>query len=295
MLFVAPIAIACFPVLAQAQCLPGDHLIGEDAYNYYCSARTCSELGEQIQRDEEALRRQQKSIEDSSLELQDWTKRNAAAEKEALKEASSFLVNSTIGALGEHFQDKLDALEKEFGRRGPTGETWSRKLERARELEARYAHLSAITDGIKVAEYPGTDVSDAWAKLKEWAHAAGKDANVIEATIKEFKRDPEVRSILEESGLDFAADGLKLALAPLAQDSLDFAKFAVTYGYDVASWGASRARIVQNIALDERNLASVCALSRELKITVRNHNICLGRYPDPKDPSPEAQKCANAR
>jgi hypothetical protein len=277
-----------------AQCNPGDHLIGEDADNYYCSAKTCAELDGQIQKDEEALRRQQKFIEDSNQELQDWTNENSKAEKEALKHASEFLVDSTIGALGEHFQAKLDRVEREFTQRAPMGETWNRKVEKVRELDARYAHLSAITDGIKLAQYPGMDVSDGWLKLKKWAHGAGEDTNVIDSTFKQFKKDPEVRKILTDSGLDFISDGLQLALKPFAQSSFDFAKFAEKYGYDAASWAASRARIMQNIALDERNMTAVCALSRQLKITVHNHNICLGKYPGPKDTSPESQQCANA-
>jgi len=50
----------------------------------------------------------------------------------------------------------------------------------------------------------------------------------------------------------------------------------------------------KSIALDERNLTAVCGLSRQLKITVRDHNICLGKYPNPKEPPAEAQKCGKA-
>lgn len=84
---------------------------------------SCSEIKQQLARDQEAMHRQQKSIEQGQAELLEWTKKNGEAQKATLKRATSFLVDSLAGKLGEFTEGKLAKLEANFKKRAPLGET----------------------------------------------------------------------------------------------------------------------------------------------------------------------------
>jgi|ERR1035437_606695 hypothetical protein len=97
-----------------------------------------------------------------------------------------------------------------------------------------------------------------------------------------------------DHGFEFSADTLKEALSiPILRQSLDLGQFISDYGYDSTKWELSRERIEQNLALDDKNLYAECVLSRHLRITVRDYNICKGKMPDDDAQRPEAIVCVD--
>jgi hypothetical protein len=102
-----------------------------------------------------------------------------------------------------------------------------------------------------------------------------------------------MRRAFTDHGLDFSADTLKQALSlPFLGEGLNLGEFLlVDYGYDAAQWESSRERIVQQLALSDKTLYSECLLSRQLRVTMRNVNICHGRMPIAGSLRPEDTKC----
>jgi hypothetical protein len=290
-IILAIVTFVGVPALAMAQCRPGDHLIGEDAKSYYCSRSSCSELKGQLENDKEALRRLQKNILDTNGELKNWTKENNEAAKSAFTRAVRLLHDAVLGSLQDLSENKLTLVRKEFQRRAPSGQTWQRLLERARELESRKAKLSGIIDGLKISQYPFSNLTSAYADLKNWAKDAQLESDQISDILQEMRKDPEGARILDENKLTFASDTLKLALQPFTARSLAVGEFFVGYGYDAMAWVKSRQRIVQNIENQETNRIAICKLSAQLKRTVRDQNICAGRYPEPGSVVPSAEDC----
>jgi hypothetical protein len=279
------------PAVAIAQCRPGDVLIGEDTNYYYCSRTSCSQLKGQLESDKEALRRLQKNIMDTNGELQNWTRENNQAAQSAFKRAALFLHDALLGALENLSEQKLETVTKEFQRRSPSGQRWDRLIERARELEKQTARLSGIIDGLKLSQYPFSNLTSAYADLKNWAKDANVASDQISDIFREMMKDPEGAKILRENGLSFLSDTLKLALQPLVARPLALGEFFAGYGYDAMDWVKSRQRIVQSIENQETNRIAVCKLSAQLKKTVRDQNICAGHYPEPGSAVPSPEDC----
>ena len=284
-------SMVIWPTWSIAQCQPGDHLIGEDARNFYCSSRTCAQLSGQLESDKEALRRLQKNILDTNEDLKNWTKENNAAAQSAFNRAGTLLHDALLGSLAEMSQHKLDLVKKELQRRAPFGQTWQRLLERAQELDKRKAKLSGIADALNLSQYPFSNLTSAYADLKTWAKDAQRESDAISTIFAEMRKDPEGAKILKEIGLAFVSDGLKLALRPLVAQSLAMGEFFVNYGYDATAWVKSRTLIVQNVENQEKNLIAVCKVSAQLKRTVQDYNICKGEYPAAGSVVPSPADC----
>jgi len=291
MSFAISLSIAILPSVVRAQCRPGDHLIGEDAKNYYCSKKTCKELDEQLVRDKQALGDLENLIQTTNDELKSWTKNNNAAAEGAFRHAATFLHDSLLGKLEDISQSRLEKVEQEFARHAPYGDRWQRLLEESRQLESQTARLNGAIDGLKLSQYPFSNLTTAWTDLKDWATKVGRNGDTVSATLEEMRKDPEGAAILRENRLSFASDGLKLALAPVLARNLSMGEFFVNYGYDAFSWEKSRQRIMQNIENQNANLIAVCKLSEQLKKTVRDNNVCHGKYPAPDAAIPDTAKC----
>jgi hypothetical protein len=231
-------------------------------------------LQQQIASDQEAMRRQQKSIGQGQAELADWTNKNDEAQKDALKRAQDFLVDSLTAKLGEFGEGKLATLEANLEKRAPLGETWQRKIQKVQEFSSADARLSGAIDGIKLAGFTGA-AADGWRKCKEWAAKNRKDEETLDAILAEWQRDPELKQILQESGINtFSGSlGFSKALAPWGT-ALDFGHFLVGYGYDATGWALSKKRIDQQIANRDQDLKAVDALKKQIERTMVELKAC---------------------
>ena len=297
-----PIRVAILSLLAavpsvafgDGPCRPGDTLIGETAQNYYCSHATCHDLGAQLSRDQRALENLRRSINSSNTELGEWTKQNARAEKAALEHAKFFLVETVLSGVTANRETKFDDIEKDIRRADPMGTTIETKLLKIVNFQKSYASLVTQIAALKAAEYPGMDIYKSWADFKERAARLGKETQVLSATWDQLATDPETRQAFREHGLEFSADTLKQALSvPVLRQSIDLGQFLSDYGYDAAKWEVSRELIMQNVALDDKSLYAECKISRHLRITVRDYNICKGKMPDDTAPRPEDIVCVD--
>lgn len=238
------------------------------------AAINCGKMEQQLARDQEAMHRQQKSIERGQAELVDWTKKNDDAQKTALKHATSFLVDSLLAKLGEFPEGKLAKLEADFKKRAPLGETWQRKIQKVQDFRAAEARLSGAVDGIKLASFTGAG-ADGWREAKEWATKNGKDGETLDAILAEWQRDPEIQQIIKESGISTFSAGLGFSktFAPWGT-ALDFGQFLVGYGYDASDWTLSKNRIEQQIANRDQDLKAVETLKMQIERTVVKVRAC---------------------
>ena len=288
--------LACLSLFAfgDSPCRPGDTLIGETAEFYYCSHVTCPELGAQLGRDQHALRTLRDTIQGSNAELEAWTKANDVAQKKALEHAKYFLIESVLSGITANREGQLAAIEKDIRRADPMGTTITTKLLKVANFRKSYARLATQIALLKAAEYPGMDIYKTWADFRERAAKLGKETQVLAATWDQLATDPEMRHAFMEHGFEFSADSLKQALSvPVLRQSLDLGQFLVDYGYDATQWELSRERIEQNLALDDKVLYAECKLSRRLRITVRDYNICRGKMPAENAPRPEDSVCVD--
>lgn len=289
--FVGLVAHA-LPGAAIAPCRPGDHLIGEDANAYYCSRRSCGDLKSQLERDKTALERQKKSFEDTSRELDRWGKENNKAAQDAFKHATLLLHDSVLGSLERLTRVRIEEMRKSIWRNpGPTGLTFARLVEKSQEMDRKSARLHGLADALTLSQYPFSNLTTAYADLKNWAAEIHSNAEGVTAIIAEMRQDPDGRKALAESGLSFVSDGLKLRLGPLVAQSLALGEFFVNYGYDASAWVASRNRIMQNLGNQDAQRIALCKLDAQLHQTVRDHNICQKRYPAPNTRIPRASDC----
>ncbi len=245
-----------------------DYAAAVEAFNHEAD---CLGIRSQLHRDQAAMRRQMKSIEKGNAELEEWKKANEQAAKDALEKAEKFLLDSLTAGLGKLADEKLKAIEEEFRKRGPEGETWRRKLEKVADLRKRKARWSGVSDGIKLIDLAkvGVPAKDAFDKLKSKAREAEDEGNAIDAIIKEFNRDPEAREIIKEAGLETVGEGLKATLKPWRGNAVSMADFLVNYGLDAKAWNDSRLRIQQQLAVRDRDHAAVTMLDRQIKRTVK--------------------------
>lgn len=273
------------------KCHPGDYLIGEDSRFIYCSKMTCGQLETQLEQDKHALRREQATILATSNELKGWTAANQKAQAAALLEAKRALRDAVLGFLEDWRAGKLDKLEAEFRKRAPLGETWNTKLKKVQDFRSRAARLNGQIDGLKLSQYPISNIKDATDDVQRWARETNREVDRLMDEFQQLNADPEGHAIFVEIGAKFSVDSLKLVLDPLLARTFDFASFLVNYGYDAMAWDKSRARIVQNVENESLHLRAVCKLSEQLKATLRDVAICHGGYPDPSQPVPDPAKC----
>jgi hypothetical protein len=285
--------VAFFPAVANSQCRPGDVVIGKteegEFYRYYCSSRSCAQLGDQLTRDRQALERHQKNIADTNADLQEWTAANEKAASDAAKKAIYLLYDASLGKVEAWRGDRLRKVYDAMAR--PQGQRWGRLLERAHELESQAARLNGQIDALKLGQYPLSDLQTTWIEIRDWAAKTAREGERLDEIVLEMNKDPEGANALREAGLGLVSNGLKLALKSALAAQLTFGEFFVDYGYNALAWTESRQRIMQRIGNQEANLLATCKLSEQHKKTVMDVGICGGRYPAPNVQMPDPARC----
>lgn len=291
-LLALALVMACLQcVEARAQCRSGDYLIGEDEHRYYCSSKSCADLEAQSVQDRRALDRLQKSISDVNAELKEWTKANKKAAQDAVKVALDALYDAALAQMQTLAEGKLERVQEEFARRAPYGERWQAMLEKVVTLRSQSARLHATIDGLKLGQYPLSNIESAWIEIRDWAAETGKQSEGIATTLRELRKDPDGADILREAGVDFASDGLKAIVDPLLGGSLTLGDFFVKYGYDATAWKISYRRITEEVDNQEVNRIAMCKLSLQYKKTVTELGICHGQYPVANAIVPDPASC----
>lgn len=289
-----PLVMAPSLAFGDGPCRPGDTLIGESARYYYCSRVTCADLGVQLGKDQHALKTLRESAFASNSELEAWKRENYAAQRQALEDAKHFLVDSALSSITASREAKLESIEKDIDRADPMGTTVNAKLLKIANFRRSYAKLVTQIAALKIVEYPGMDIYRTWDDFKQRAANVGKETQVLASTWDKLASDAEVQRAFRDHGFEFSANTLKQALSiPILRQSLDLGQFLSDSLYDWTKWELSRERIEQNLALDDSNLYAECVLSRHLRITVRDYNICKGKMPDDNAQRPEAIVCVD--
>ena len=292
--------LVLWPAAAQDAapgCRPGDREIGRqetaDEIIVYCSRISCDQMAAHLRQDMEAQRRLMHSMEENNADLEDWAKRNEAAQQAAFKDATDALFRSLLSFSAARVDAKIVRLQNELNRSGPEGETLAARLARARAFEAAYARWSGISDGLKIGVAQGVTAADTWVSLQQWAAKAQPASNAMLAAWNDISNDSKLRGLLRNEGLDFAFQTLKQGLSPLLSGSFSMAKFLLNYGYDAGAWNASRQQILQRSQQADQNLLAECKLARLIEIDVRNLNVCNHRLPAPEAPDPEDIRCSS--
>lgn len=240
------------------------------------------DLERQLERDQEALRRMQKTIELTLKELEEWSAANQEAEKAAL------LLG--IKALGGTMATKLEKLSKSAS----AYQGWVTRY--AKQLQSRNVNVQVVGEklslalrgyvGAAAAAKTGTAIStglkaeEIWKLFKDGMGTVLAMKSKSDATVKELLADPQLKAVFTE---DKAGWELAQSLLTLASESEEaekllgpqfaLASFIVDYGYEATKWTLSRNRILQradpekDATVIEAELKSIDALKRQIEST----------------------------
>lgn len=276
---------------AAGPCPPGFTLIGQDPDYYYCSRYSCDRLPAQIRQDQKALRRQMRTDQENSRQLQEWGKEEERAKNAALRHLAEYLTAVATEGMSHHLEEKLKHMQVNLSRTEAPSKTLTAKLRKIRKFLFRADHLKKTIDAIRKAEGPAFTTGEAWVHVMEQARAANDQIKGVVEAWRELQKDGQINDVLKEEGLEFTLTGLKEALGPITGPSVEVGEFLVKYGYDWTAMWKSRQRILAGLANGDQARVAECKLDRVLKLHVYNLNICQGRLPTKSTPNPAALKC----
>lgn len=244
----------------------------------------CIEIEQQLHRDQEALRRQNASIQAGQRELAEWTEANKAAQRQALKVGVQALFGGWAKQLqaregaARSFQAWLTRYDQQLRNQGVPIEALQPKIAHA----LRGYHL-ATTDVLLGQSIDATLLANAaWELVRQRAGAVALNQAAGDTAIREALRDPRLRRFVETNP-DVEAE-LHASMVVLAAESKELTKvlgpaaalasFVVDYGYSAKDWWESKERIVQQYNLTDDALRAVNALHTQLKRTVDELHRC---------------------
>jgi len=243
----------------------------------------CERVAQQLERDKEALRRQQKTNEMGLNELDEWTRANQEAEKQALGAGVKLLLQTFAldadaqAHSARSFKGWLTRYEKEITERGVPFEALQANIERAysgyvnASIAARADHL--INEAL--------DARELWDLLRsELGPVADKKA-ASDLAVREALENPVLKALIDKDqpGGAFAKSLLSMAarskdLEKIIGPQVELATFVGDYGYAATKWTASRNRILQQAGLADKELEAVDSLKGQIECTVRKLKQC---------------------
>jgi len=239
----------------------------------------CKQIGEQLERDKEAVRRYQKTIEMGQEELRKWTERNDEAQRNALMRAFSFLIDGTLAfamesdAVINGLKGAIAKYEKQLRQQGREIDPFQyKKLE---DLGKRKLTLELAAQSAKSIKDKKEKVEIAWHYFTSNTKTADEEMSAIGQILNSFDEDPILFSILEKEGLMPLVNKLKTRkLFPKKPYLINTGEFLFDYGYHATEWLQSRARIIQHYNLADNQLKAVDALGEQLKKTMEALKSC---------------------
>ncbi len=255
----------------------------------------CSPFERQLDRDRLALMRQQQSIVEGTQELDEWTKANEDAQREALRAGIKLFVDAAARKL-EHAAAAARTFDEFFRTHNVPLVLLSRtdarvKVERAYEAYRRASVAARGAGALKA----GLLADDLWQSFKHEITLVAHIEADADAAVRQVVNDPDLRAYLraDDRGAVVLSDVLTSLISlgaqsttaakwfgPLVDPATSLASFIVDYGYDATKWYQSRQRILQQAQLSEMHLAAVAALKKQVERTVGKLQECRKRPAD---------------
>lgn len=241
------------------------------------------ELERQLERDQEALRRMQKTIELSLKELEEWSAANQEAEKAALllgiKSLGGIMATKLekLSHSASAYQERIARYDKQLKSRNVNVQIVGEKLSLA--LRGYVGAAAAAKTGTTIST--GLKAEEIWKLFKDGMGTVLAMKSKSDAAVKELLTDPQLKAVFTE---DKAGWELAQSLLTLASESEEaerllgpqfaLASFIVDYGYEATKWTLSRNRILQradpkkDATVIEAELKSIDALKRQVELTI---------------------------
>jgi hypothetical protein len=240
----------------------------------------CADVGPQLKRDQEALRRQRQANESGLRELAGWEDENEKAQQAAVTVAKHALIDGTIDHFIDRFGERAKELQEQLDKKP------IRRADRwfVHDLAGRINEINRLKNASEMLKI----AHGSWQSFELWneLHELHERAHVTAVDVGGF-----VRKLAENRFVDEAAKKALLAAAndferkiieanfPPATDAIKLGNFLVDYGYEAWRWTASRNRILEQNRLTEEELKAVTALSCQVERTVTRLNECQGTKP----------------
>ncbi len=245
----------------------------------------CADFRSQLDRDLDAMRRQQATNAMGFRELDEWTKQSQEAQKAAITLGAKTLLGSLADKLetkersAAAFQGWLTRYEKQIRDKGVPIESLRGKIETA--MRGYVAAKVQAKSGVAINA--ALDVAGAWEQLTTFAGAIATTQAKSNAAVKSALDDPMFKTFVntDATARDAARTFLDMALE--SDELKKFAPgysvltFAVDYGYEATKWTTAYNRIVQQNNLAGEQLKAVDALKKQIERTTQSLKACQAR------------------
>lgn len=245
----------------------------------------CSDFRAQLDRDLDAMRRQQATNAMGFRELDEWTKQSQDAQKAAITLGAKTLLGNVADKLeakersAAAFQGWLTRYEKQVRDKGVPIESLRGKIETA--MRGYVAAKIQAKGGVAVNA--GLDVAGAWEQLTTFAGAIATTQAKSNAAVKAALDDPAFKAFVNTDATARDAARTFLDMAIESDELKKFAPgygvltFAIDYGYEATKWTTAYNRIVQQNNLAGEQLKAVDALKRQIERTTQSLKACQAR------------------
>jgi hypothetical protein len=249
-------------------------------------------IQKQLERDQDALRRQIKEIERCQSELAESNEKALEAEKDAIQAgvlAIAGLATADLDKLSKSISGHkgwITRYEKQLARKPNAAQI---KIA-FQKLEDAHKKVSRLQDALAAGRVVrrGLDAKEVWdtskvalsARINEMTNATAELQEALKSpALADLANDPEAKTdlnlieaakVIDELGPAVVAAKYAKVLGP----AVTFADFAVQYGYNTKKWLDAREQILQRNKLTEEQLKGVAALDAQLKRTVAALNEC---------------------
>lgn len=245
----------------------------------------CTGIEAQLERDREALRRQQRVNAATADELEAWARLNDEAQRAAVTLGVKSLLGEAATRLQAR-QARVASLQAAIARNERLLAERGIPVDAVRE---RLATLAVRYDRARTQAAAGAALARA-GEVEAIYGLAKTEAGLIAQ--QQAETDEELRRALADPAFD-AIVARDASVADLARSVLDLlagmpgferlappyalAAFVVDYGYDATQWTLSAQRILQGDALSAQGLEAVAALTRQIRRTVEWREACRAR------------------
>lgn len=242
----------------------------------------CAAIATRLERDKEALRRQQRTNEMGLAEIDAWRRANEEAMKEAAIDGAKYSISLVATALEKRegaaraYKGWLTRYAKQMKQNHVPFEVLQGKIE-----SAMHGYVNArlqIAGGTVLAR--GLEAQEIFENFRTQAGLVARDAGESDAAMKAALNDPTFQKFVRTDAtyLDFVRSTLDVfsSAGELKRISphYAFASLLVDGTYDVTKWTASRNRLMQQYHLSDAALTAVTSLLHQIEKTVTKLKEC---------------------
>ncbi len=246
---------------------------------WFDELKRCEEVGTQLQRDLEAVRRQQRTIAQGQRELEEWTRRNEQAQWNAILTAVNLLSSGLLAYSAETdrvingLQGAITRYENQLRRQGKRIDQF--QMAKLMDLNKRKLELTTAADAARGLQKAKKEVQLTWHFFTREAKLADEKIESVQDTLRVIGDDPLFKELLKKEGLQPLVGKMQTyQVFPKKPYLVEFSSFLVDYGYHATAWMESRDRILQQYNLADEQLKAVNALKEQVELTMKRLKEC---------------------